>query len=69
MKVWIFALIVFFAAVAHPALPQQAHAPLAKEQVMTLVKAGMGTDKLVNLIHERGIDFDVTGPSPSRRIK
>jgi sulfatase modifying factor 1 len=60
MKVWIFALIVFFAAVAHPALPQQAHAALAKEQVMTLVKAGMGTDKLVNLVHEHGIDFDVT---------
>jgi formylglycine-generating enzyme required for sulfatase activity len=51
---------MFLAAIVQPATPQQTPEPLSKNQVMTLVKAGMETPDLVKLIHEHGIDFDLT---------
>ena len=60
MKHNVLILIVFLAVAAQPALPQQAGEPLGKGQIMTLVKAEMGTPELVKLIHDHGIDFDVT---------
>jgi formylglycine-generating enzyme required for sulfatase activity len=48
------------AAAAQPAGPQQAPEPLTKGQLMNLVKAEMPTPQLVKLIHEHGIDFDLS---------
>jgi formylglycine-generating enzyme required for sulfatase activity len=53
-------LMVFLAVAAQPARPQQAQKPLTKDQVIGLAKAGMETPELVKLIHEHGIDFDLT---------
>lgn len=43
---------------AQPSLPQQANAPLGKDQVMDLVKFGMDSTELAKKIMDRGIDFD-----------
>ena len=48
------------AAAAQPAAPQQALEPVSKGQLMNLVKAEMPTPQLVKLIHEHGIDFDLS---------
>jgi formylglycine-generating enzyme required for sulfatase activity len=61
MKLKFFVVLtVFLAVVAQPARLQQAQKPLTKEQVIGLAKAGMETPELVKLIHEHGIDFDLT---------
>jgi hypothetical protein len=60
MKLRFLILIMFLAVIAQPAGPQQVTEPLGKDQVMDLVKAGMETPELVNLIHEHGIDFDLS---------
>jgi hypothetical protein len=60
MKRRFLILVIFLILFGWPALPQQAGAPLGKDQVMDLVKAGMETPELVKLIHEHGIDFDLT---------
>ncbi|MBZ5670431.1 MAG: formylglycine-generating enzyme family protein [Acidobacteriia bacterium] len=54
-------VILLLAVIAGPLIPQQLQEPLSKDQLMQLVKAGMETAKLVNLIRDHGIDFDVTG--------
>jgi TonB family protein len=60
MKLRFLILIMFLAVIAQPAASQQVNAPLGKDQVMDLVKAGMETPELVKLIHEHGIDFDLS---------
>ena len=60
MSVRILLLVLFLALIPQQASPQQADAPLSKDQVMDLVKAGMETGGLVKLIHEHGLDFDLT---------
>jgi formylglycine-generating enzyme required for sulfatase activity len=52
--------MIFLAVMAQPVTPQRAEKPLAKSQLMDLVKAGMETPELVKLIREHGIDFDLT---------
>ncbi len=60
MKIGFLIMVLFLALIPQAAIPQQANAPLGKDQVMDLVKAGMETPDLVKLIHEHGIDFDLT---------
>jgi len=60
MKLLLLILIMFLAVIAQPAGPQQGNGPLGKDQVMDLLKAGMETPELVKLIHEHGIDFDLS---------
>jgi len=60
MKPQIPVLVMLLALIAQPGPPQQANVPLGEDQVMTLVKAGMATPELVKLIHEHGIDFELT---------
>jgi hypothetical protein len=60
MKLRFLFLIIFLAVVVPPALPQQTPERLSKNQVMSLVKAGMETPDLVKLIHQHGIDFDLS---------
>ena len=60
MKLQILAVMLILAMAARPSLPQQPPEPLAQDQLMTLVKAGMGTPELVRLIHDHGINFDLT---------
>jgi formylglycine-generating enzyme required for sulfatase activity len=60
MKIQLFLFIMLLAAAAPAAIPQQPQGPMNKNQVMALVKAGMQTPELVKLIHEHGIDFDLT---------
>ena len=60
MKLRFLILIMSLAVIAGPGVPQQTQGPLSKNQVMALVKAGMETPELVKLIHEHGIDFDLS---------
>ena len=52
--------MIFLGMTAGVGVSQQTQGPLSKNQVMALVKAGMETPELVELIHEHGIDFDLT---------
>jgi formylglycine-generating enzyme required for sulfatase activity len=52
--------IMFLAVIVQPALPQEASAPLGKDQVLDLVKFGLDSGELAKRIRERGIDFDPT---------
>jgi sulfatase modifying factor 1 len=58
MKLRVLILIVFLVALAKPSIPQQANAPLTKDQVMDLVKFGMNSRDLAKKIQERGIGFE-----------
>ena len=60
MKLCFVILTIFLAVFAQPAMAQQAIPPLTKDQVMDLVKAGMGSPELVKLIQEHGVGFDLT---------
>ena len=60
MKLFLLILTMLFTVVTQPALPQQANAPLTKNQVMDLVKFGMDSAQLANKIKERRIDFEPT---------
>jgi sulfatase modifying factor 1 len=60
MRICFLMLVMFLAVAAQPAVPQQAQAPLTKEQVMGLLKAQMDNAELAKLLRERGIDFEVT---------
>jgi hypothetical protein len=60
MKPSFLAGMVFLVLIAQPAVPQQAPEPLKKDQIMDLVKAGMDSSALVKLIHQHGLDFDLT---------
>jgi hypothetical protein len=60
MKLRFLILIMFLAVAAGVGVPQQTQGPLSKTQVMALVKAGMETPELVDLIRQHGIDFDLT---------
>jgi hypothetical protein len=60
VKPHILILIVFLGLIAQPAGAQQAQEPLTKDEIMDLVKAGMETPALVKLIHEHGMDFDLS---------
>jgi formylglycine-generating enzyme required for sulfatase activity len=60
MKLRFPMLILFLAVTATAAFPPQAQKPLTRDQVMDLVNAHMEAPDLVKLIHEHGIDFDVT---------
>jgi len=54
-------MIVLLTAPGLVALPQQAAKPLTKDQIMTVVTAGMDNADLAKQIEARGIDFDLTG--------
>ncbi|MDR3674813.1 MAG: SUMF1/EgtB/PvdO family nonheme iron enzyme, partial [Acidobacteriota bacterium] len=60
MKLRCLILIVFLAAVAQPAMPQETNGPLGKDQVLDLVKFGLASGNLAKRIKERGIDFAPT---------
>jgi hypothetical protein len=60
MKGRFLILIIFLAVMAGLGVAQQTQEPLSKNQVMTLVKAGMETPHLVKLIHQHGVDFDLS---------
>jgi len=60
MKVRFLILILLFAAVAQPAVPQQASGSLTKNEVMNLVKFGMNGADLARKIQDLGIDFEPT---------
>jgi formylglycine-generating enzyme required for sulfatase activity len=60
MNLRILTLILLLSAILPWARAQQARAPLGKDQVLDLVKAGMETSDLVKLIREHGVDFDPT---------
>ena len=53
-------MIVLLTAPGLVALPQQAAKPLTKDQIMTVVTAGMDNADLAKQIEARGIDFDLT---------
>ncbi len=52
--------IVLLAALGQVALLQQGAKPLTKDQIMTVVTAGMDNADLAKQIEARGIDFDLT---------
>jgi formylglycine-generating enzyme required for sulfatase activity len=58
MKLCSLVMMIFLAVLAPAAFPQQE--PLTQAQVMELVKAKMETPELVQLVHEHGINFDLT---------
>jgi formylglycine-generating enzyme required for sulfatase activity len=60
MKCRFLISIMFLLVVVQPALPQEASAPLGKDQVLDLVKFGLDSGELAKRIRERGIDFDPT---------
>jgi hypothetical protein len=60
MKLRMLILIVLLVVLATPSRPQQANAPLTKDQVMDLVKFGMNGADLAKRIQGRGIDFEPT---------
>jgi formylglycine-generating enzyme required for sulfatase activity len=60
MKLRMLTLIVLLVVLATPSRPQQANAPLTKDQVMDLVKFGMNSADLAKRIQGRGIDFEPT---------
>jgi hypothetical protein len=53
-------LVVALSAAATSGIPQQAPKPLTKDQVMTVVTAGMDNADLAKQIEARGIDFNLT---------
>jgi len=55
-----FIWILFLASVVFAQGPPAAQKPLNKDQVMTLVTAGMDNEQLAKRIEERGIDFEPT---------
>ena len=61
MKCGFLILITFLAVSANVGVSRQTQGPLSKNQVLALVKAGMKTPDLVELIRDHGIDFDLTG--------
>jgi len=61
MKALFLVLMMLLAVPARPAGPQQAGTPLAKDQVMDWVKAGMETPELVKVIRDHGIGFGLIG--------
>jgi formylglycine-generating enzyme required for sulfatase activity len=60
LKFCIALLILVFAAPGLAQGPPAAQKPLDKDQIMSLVTAGMDNDDLAKRIQDRGIDFDVT---------
>jgi hypothetical protein len=60
MKYGLLICLIFVSLFPQPIRAQQTSGPLAKDQVMDLVRAGMETPALVKLIREHGIDFDLT---------
>ena len=60
MKLRSLLLILLLSFLVQAVRSQQATAPLAKSQVMDLVKAGMDGDALAKRIAERGIDFELS---------
>jgi len=60
MKFHLLIVLFMLASVARPAASPQANAPLAKDQIMDLVQAGMDNGALAKKIAERGIDFEPT---------
>ncbi|MBI4165056.1 MAG: hypothetical protein HY508_04910, partial [Acidobacteria bacterium] len=60
MKLWIAWLILVLAAPGLAQGPPAAQKPLDKDKIMSLVRAGMESDELVQRIKDRGLDFDLT---------
>jgi len=60
MKLRFLLLLLFLDLIPQVTIPQQPQEPLSKNQVMALVQAGMETSELLKLIHDHGIDFDLT---------
>jgi hypothetical protein len=60
MKLGFLFLMMLVALGAPRVSPQRAEKALTKTQLLNLVQAGMETPDLVKLIHEHGIDFELT---------
>lgn len=60
MKLRFLILILILATVSGVGKPPQTQGPLSKNQVMTLINAGMEPRELARLIRDHGIDFDLT---------
>jgi hypothetical protein len=60
MKLRFLVLIVFLILFPRLAVSQQAAKPMSKDQIMSVVTAGMDNAELAKKIEERGIDFDLT---------
>jgi hypothetical protein len=60
MKCGLVVGMALFTILSLPAFAQQAPEPLKQDQIMDLVRAGMDPTALVKLIHEHGLDFDLT---------
>jgi sugar lactone lactonase YvrE len=60
MKLRFLILVMLLAVAAQAALPPQAATPMSKDQIMSVVTAGMDNAELAKKIEERGIDFDLT---------
>jgi WD40 repeat protein len=60
MKLRFLFLIVFLILLPRLTVSQQAAKPMSKDQIMSVVTAGIDNAELAKKIEERGIDFDLT---------
>ena len=60
MRFFVVLLVLVFATAGLAQAPSGAQKPLAKDQVIALVKAGMDNEELTKRVQERGIDFELT---------
>jgi len=60
MRIRFLVLMLIIAPFAALAAPQQALEPLSKNEVISLLKAEMDVPELIKLIHEHGVDFDLS---------
>jgi formylglycine-generating enzyme required for sulfatase activity len=60
VRFFVVLLVLVFATAGLAQAPSGAQKPLAKDQVIALVKAGMDNEELTKRVQERGIDFELT---------
>jgi tetratricopeptide (TPR) repeat protein len=61
MKVRLAAGLLFVACVGFAQTPQQPQKPLSKDEILDLVRSEAPARRVVDLIRQRGIDFEPTG--------
>ncbi len=59
MKLRFLILLMVLAILPQPAVSQQAATPMSKDQIMSVVTAGIDNAELAKKIEERGIDFEL----------
>ena len=57
------ALFLFIGSGIVGEVPANAQKPLSGSQLQQLLRAGMDSEHLANVVKERGVDFEVTGDS------